>query len=117
MLTVIGIVDKVPIIPQTFLKWRESFEYGVSIALAFLTGNILGLLMIVLLSNNLASGGKPSTGAFRVARSLGYHVGEQTMRSRTRRIQHLLRTIVPLAGVVASAAGSVYAGLKGIIGD
>ena len=117
MLTVVGIVDNVPIIPQTFLEWRESLEYGLSIALAFLTGNIFGLLVFVLLSNTLASGGKPSKGAFRVARALGYHVGEQTMRSRVRRIQHLMRTVGPLAGVVASAAGSAYAGLKGIIGD
>ena len=34
MLTVIGIIDNVPIIPPTFLEWR-SFEYGLSIALAF----------------------------------------------------------------------------------
>ncbi|MDP1531952.1 MAG: hypothetical protein Q8L92_00060, partial [Rubrivivax sp.] len=49
MLTVIGIIDNVPIIPTTFLEWRESFEYGLSIALAFLTGNILAMLLFVIL--------------------------------------------------------------------
>ena len=28
MLTVIGFIDNVPIIPPTFLEWRELFEYG-----------------------------------------------------------------------------------------
>lgn len=117
MLTVIGIIDDVPIIPSTFREWREAFEYGLSIALAFLTGNILGLLVFVLLSNTLVSDGKPRTGAFRVARALGYHVGEQGMRHRARSIRHLVRTLKPLAGVIATAAGSAYTGLKGIIGD
>ena len=56
MLTVIGFVDNVPIIPPTFLEWRESFEYGLSIALAFLTGNILALLVFVMLPSTIAVG-------------------------------------------------------------
>ena len=68
MLTVIGIIDNVPIVPPTFLEWRESFEYGLSIALAFLTGNILAMLVFVVLPSTIASGGKPSAGAFRIAR-------------------------------------------------
>jgi hypothetical protein len=116
MLTVIGIMDDVPIIPPTFLEWRESFEYGLSIALAFLTGNILGLLVFVVLPSTIESGGKPSAGAFRIARTLGHHVGEEGLRRRARRIQDLIRKVGPLAGVVATAAGSAYTGLKGIIG-
>jgi hypothetical protein len=116
MLTVIGFIDKVPIIPATFLEWRESFEYGLSIALAFLTGNILALLVFVALPSSIASGGKPSAAAFTVARVLGQHVGEEGLRRRARRIQDLIQTLGPLAGVVATAAGSVYTGLKGILG-
>jgi hypothetical protein len=116
MLTVIGVIDNVPIIPTTFLEWRESFEYGLSIALAFLTGNILALLAFVALPSTIASGGKPSAGAFRIARMLGQHVGEEGLRRRARRIQDLMQTLGPLAGVVATAAGSAYTGLKGILG-
>jgi len=116
MLTVIGIIDNVPIVPPTFLEWRESFEYGLSIALAFLTGNILAMLMFVMLPSTISSGGKPSAGAFRVARMLGQHVGEEGLRRRARRIQDLMQTAGPLAGVLATAAGSAYTGLKGIIG-
>ena len=116
MLIVIGIIDNVPIIPPTFLEWRESFEYGLSIALAFVTGYILAMLVFVMLPSTIASGGRPSTGAFRVARMLGQHVGEEGMRRRARRIQDLMQTAGPLLGVVATAAGSIYTGLKGILG-
>jgi hypothetical protein len=116
MLTVIGIIDNVPIVPSTFLEWRESFEYGLSIALAFLTGNILAVLVFVVLPSTIASGGKPSAGAFHIARSLGQHVGEEGLRRRARRIQDLMQTAGPLGGVIATAAGSIYTGLKGIIG-
>lgn len=116
MLTVIGIIDGVPIIPVTFLEWRESIEYGLSIALAFLTGNILATLVFLVLPSTIASGGKPSAGAFRIARMLGQHVGEEGLRRRARRIQDLMQTLGPLAGVLATAAGSAYTGLKGILG-
>ena len=116
VVTVVGIIDNVPIVPPTFLEWRESFEYGLSIALAFLTGNTLAMLMFVLLPSTIASGGGPSAGAYRVARMLGHHVGEEGLRRRARRIQDLMQTAGPLAGVVATAAGSAYTGLKGIIG-
>jgi hypothetical protein len=116
MLTVIGIVDNVPIVPATSLEWRESFEYGLSIALAFLTGNILAMLVFVVLPSTIAAGGRPSAGAFRIARMLGQHVGEEGLRRRARRIQDLMQTVGPLAGVVATAAGSAYTGLKGILG-
>jgi hypothetical protein len=49
MLTVIGVIDNVPIIPPTFLEWRESFEYGLSIAQALLTGNILAQQVFIAL--------------------------------------------------------------------
>jgi hypothetical protein len=116
MLTVIGFIDNVPIIPPTALEWRESFEYGLSIALAFLTGNILALLVFVALPTTIASGGKISAAAFRIARMLGQHVGEEGLRRRARRIQDLMQTLGPLAGVLATAAGSAYTGLKGILG-
>jgi hypothetical protein len=50
-----------------------------------------------------------------MARMLGQHVGQETMRRRARRIQNLMQT-GPLAGVVATAAGSICTGLKGIAG-
>jgi hypothetical protein len=44
-------------------------------------------------------------------------VAKETMRRRARRIQDLLQTVGPLAGMLANAAGSIYTGMKGILGS
>jgi hypothetical protein len=116
MLTVTGLHDHVPIVPGSWVEWREVIEYGTSILLAFVSGNILGVLVFQVLPSVLAQGGKPNAAAFRVARLLGQHVGEEQLRRRARLIQDLMRTAGPLIGVSATAVGSLYAGLKGILG-
>lgn len=116
MLTVTGIHDHVPILPEAWIEWREVFEYGASILLAFVSGNILSVVIFQVLPRVLTQGGKPNAFAFRVARLLGQHVGEEQLRRRARLIQDLMQTVGPLAGVVATAVGSIYAGLKGLLG-
>ncbi|MGY8684611.1 hypothetical protein Q2941_43705 [Bradyrhizobium sp. UFLA05-153] len=116
MLTVTGIHDRVPILPEVWVEWREVFEYGASILLAFLSGNILGVVIFQVLPRVLTQGGKPNAFAFRMARLLGQHVGEEQLRRRARLIQDLMQTVGPLVGVAATAVGSIYAGLKGILG-
>ncbi len=116
MLTVTGLHDHVPIMPEVWVEWREVFEYGASIFLAFLSGNILGVLIFEVMPRALVQGGKPNALAFRVARLLGQHVGEELLRRRARLIQNLIRTAGPLIGLAATAIGSLYAGLKGILG-
>ncbi|MDH8329834.1 hypothetical protein QIG54_28960, partial [Klebsiella pneumoniae] len=54
MLTVTGLNDHVPILPRGWVEWREVLEYSASIALAFLTGNILGILILQLLASSLS---------------------------------------------------------------
>ena len=116
MLVVTGLNDKVPIIPDTWLDWREVIEYVASIALAFGTGNILGLLIFDVFPRTVSHDGKPNAVAFVMAGMLGQNVGEEQMRRRARRIQDLLRTAGPLVGILMTAGGSIYAGLKGIFG-
>ena len=116
MLAVTGINDKVPIIPQTWGEWREVLEYMVSIALAMASGNILGSTIFQVLPQILAQGGKPNATAFKAARLLGRHVGEEHVRRRARLIQDFIQTAGPMIGVAATALGSLYAGLKGMIG-
>ena len=117
MLTVTGLNDNVPILPASGGEWREVFEYCASIALAFGSGNILGVVVFQVLPRILSQGGRPNAAAFTIARLLGQHVGEEQLRRRARLIQDLMQTVGPLAGVVITAAGSVYAGLKGVIGS
>jgi hypothetical protein len=116
MLTVTGFHDDVPILPTVGIQWREVFEYGASILLAFVSGNMLGLVAFQVLPRVLSQGGKPNAFAFRVARLLGQHVGEEQLRRRARLIQDLMHTVGPLVGVAATAVGSIYAGLKGLLG-
>jgi hypothetical protein len=117
MLAVTGFNDNVPILPASRGEWREVFEYAASIALALGSGNILGGIVFQVLPRILSQGGKPNAAAFRIARLLGQHVGEEQLRRRARLIQDLLQTAGPLAGVLVTAVGSVYAGLKGVIGS
>jgi hypothetical protein len=114
MLTVTGLNDNVPIIPGPWLEWREAIEYAVIIALAFVTGNILGFLIFRGLPMIMERGGKPNAVAYTVARTLGGHIGEEQLRRRARIVQDLLVTAGPLAGIVVTACGSIYAGLKGV---
>jgi hypothetical protein len=116
MLVVTGFNDNVPIIPGPWIEWREVIEYITSIALAFITGNILGFLVLDVLPQTMARDGKPNAIAFMIAASLGQHVGEEQLRRRARRIQDLFITAGPVMGLVMTAGGSVYAGLKGIFG-
>src|SRR5258705_3863106 len=116
MLAVVAYIDGAPMIPDSWREWRETVEYGLSIALAFLTGHILMTLSFFILPSTIASSGKPNAAAYRIARMLGQHVGQETMRRRARRIQDLMHTVGPIAGVPATAAASLYTGLKGVFG-
>jgi hypothetical protein len=115
MLAIIGYVDKVPILPDTAREWREAIEYALSIMLAYVTGDLLAMLILRLLPNAMTVSGRPSATAVRLARMLGQH-GPDVMRRRARRIQELIKTIGPLAGLVATAGGSIYTGLKSVLG-
>jgi hypothetical protein len=116
MLTVTGLHDHVPILPTVWIEWREVIEYGASIFLAFVSGNILGIMAFRVLPKTLTQSGKPNAAAFKIALLLGPHVGEDQLRRRARLIQDLIQTAGPLAGVAATGLGSLYTGLKGVIG-
>jgi hypothetical protein len=117
MLAVIGYLDGVPVLPDSGRDWREALQYAASIALAYGTGNLLALLAFHVLPSTMATTGQPSAVAFHLARMLGQHVGEDALRRRARRIQDLMKTAGPTMGLLTTAAGSIYAGLKGILGS
>eukprot|EP01035_Chromulina_nebulosa_P037524 gene37524-50658_t len=117
MLSVTGVNDNVPIMPTSLREWREAGEYAASISLAMVSGNILGTLVFRILPSTLAQGGKPNAVAIKTARLLGDHVGHEQLRRRARLIQELVQTVGPLAGAAAGVAGSLYTGLKGVLGS
>jgi hypothetical protein len=116
MLAVTGHLDNVNFIPSNWQEWREVLEYGTSIVLAFGAGNILATSLFQVLPSTIASRGKPNAIAYRVACMLGQHVGQEALRRRARLLHEIVRTILPLIGFIATASGSIYAGLKGVIG-
>ena len=74
MLAVTGINDNVPIVPGPWVEWREVIEYTASIALAFVTGNIFGFLVVDVLPKTVTQGGgKPNPLAYKAAGLLGRH--------------------------------------------
>src|SRR4029078_8354809 len=107
MLTVTGVHDHVPILPEAWIEGREVFEYGASILLAFVSGNIFSVVIFQILPRVLSQGGKPNAFAFRWPRLLGRHAGDEQLRRRARLIQDLFQTVGPLAGVAATALGSL----------
>jgi len=117
MLAVIAYVDNDPILPANWHEWRETAEYMLSIAFAFVTGNILANFLLRILPSTISAGDKPSLLAYRLARLLGQHATDETLRRRARRIQDLARKLSALVSLVATATASVYTGLRGIIGS
>ena len=95
-----GVNDNVPIVPGPWVEWREVIEYTASIALAFVTGNILGFLIIDVLPKTVTQGGgKPNPLAYKAAGLLvGRHVGAEHLRRRARIIQDLMTTAGPHGG-------------------
>jgi len=116
MLLVSHFHDGDPILPRDWFEWKETLQYVLSIALAFGVGNIVANVVFLVLPSTIAASGQPNAAAFRIARMLGQHVGQEGLRRRARRIQDLMTRVGPVAGLAATAAGSVYAGLKGVMG-
>jgi hypothetical protein len=115
MLAVTAYVDGIGLLPSNWREWREVLEYGTSIALAFGAGNILATLLFQILPRTISSRGRPSAAAYWIARLLGQHVGKEALLRRARNIQDVLRTVGPLIGLLATASGSIYTGLKGML--
>ncbi|WP_291577320.1 hypothetical protein [Bradyrhizobium sp.] len=116
MLAVVGLVDRVPVLPQSARDWSEAIEYGLSITLSYDAGDMLALVVFRLLPSRIATAGQPSGVAIRFAQLLGPHAGDETLRRRARRIQEISKAIVPLIGLLLTIGGSLFTGLKHILG-
>ncbi|MDB5533060.1 MAG: hypothetical protein JWO28_1375 [Hyphomicrobiales bacterium] len=117
MLRIVASVDHVPVLPTSARDWRETMEYALSIALAYGSGNVLGLTIFRLLPTRTPSVGQPSRAALAIARVLGHDVGPNALRRRARRVQNFLKTLMPLTGLLISGGASLYTGLKNLFGN
>jgi len=121
MLAVVGLIDDVPIVPATVLEWRETAEYSLSIALAFLLGALLcqgwKLLRRTVdahIDQEVAQAmamGLVSDMAKYIAIRAGLSDGHSNIGLRIQSIEKLLS----MAMTSATAAGSIYAGVKAFL--
>jgi hypothetical protein len=116
MLTVVAFIDKVSILPESFRDWREMLEYVASIALATVTGSVIAILARRMLPRTLDSTGAPSPTAMTIARMAGRHVGAQALRRRAQKIQDNFGTITTAAAALGAGAGSIYTGIRALLG-
>lgn len=105
MLTVVGYIDNVSIVPANRREWQESIEYAFSIMLAVVTGYLLGRIV-----------GRDSADPINVAASamatfIGPAGAEKTLKGR---IEFMQQVITALAAT-GTTLGSIYAGVKGVI--
>jgi hypothetical protein len=116
MTAIIAYIDNIPIMPENLREWRETAEYAVSIALAFLTGNILATMARNILPKHVAGPQQPSAVAMRIATVISPHVGKHALRRRAEKIEGLVKTAGPVGAAVGSAAGTIYTGVRALIG-
>ena len=116
MLSVVAFIDNVPILPESFRDWRETIEYAVSIALAEVTGAEIAMLARRMLPRTLDATGAPGPVAIMIAKAIGRHVGDRTLRRRAQKIQDNFRTIATAIGALGAAAGSIYTGVRALVG-
>lgn len=111
MSAVTGFVDKVPVLPENLRDWREFIEYAASIGLSFVTGLLLGKLRAV---RTTSPQRQPNRLVLFVAQLFTTHEdGELGLQKMIARITKLVATLTP----AASAAVSIYAGVKAFVGD
>lgn len=115
MLTVVGVVDKVPILPDSAHDWRETLEYMASIALATITGNILAIMFFRILPRSVSGRRQPNALAMRLAVMLGPNVGKQALRRRAEKIEDVFDAASAAGAAIGTAAGSIYTGIRALL--
>jgi len=110
MLTVTAFIDKVPLLPQDARDWRETFEYVVSITLAFATGLLLGEHH----ARKKLAELKTNRVVLLLARAfVPNEEGKLGIEKAVKKLTKLTDTVTP----VATGAASIYAGIKVFLGQ
>ena len=114
MLTVVGLIDKVSIVPDSVRDWRETLEFVVSIVLASMTGMAIAALSRRMTSHRVGSA--PSRIAIGIAKVLGRDAGKAALYRRAQKIQSNVKTIATAAGTLVAGAASFYTGIRVFLG-
>ncbi len=109
MLLVTAIIDKVPVLPQDLRDLRETLEYVLSIALAFVTGLLLGEYHARRKFAEL----KQNRVVLLLARAFTPNEeGKLGIEKAYKKVDKLVQAVTP----AATGAASIYAGIKAYLG-
>jgi hypothetical protein len=111
MLTVTGVISAAPIMPTSISGWQNTIEYAVGIALATVSGNLLGDISHQMLPTALDSADRLTVLARSIAWILGVSRDEESLVGWLQSIEKTLKTLAALLVAVAA----LYAGLKGVL--
>lgn len=108
MLTITGLMDSQPILPQDGREWREVVEYGLSIFLSYVTGALIVHWLVPLKSERAAD-----SLVRRLAGSLARLTApeNESRQQLEKRVQALANTVGAVVPVVTGAA-SIIAGMR-----
>lgn len=110
MLTVVGLIDHVPIIPKDGREWREAAEYALSIALAFVLGALIASRIIGRAGSSL--GNRPLA---RASKWIGLHLGLNRSGKGFGEVIESIEKLLNSLIAVATAVVAAYAGIRSIL--
>ena len=102
-------VDRVPIMPQSMLEWREFIEYACSIAFSFLTGMLLGGIAYHRTH-------RPKNSGSPFLKMLMVQFSERKLSPEA--IQQIIKKLEGFGSTalaLGATATSIYTGLKGLL--
>lgn len=111
MNVIVGLVDGKSILPSTVRGWQESGEYMISIALAVVAGNMLAQLHANARRSSLQWRQSAAFIDNWLAPMIGANADDGSLSGRLETIEKSLK----IAGLVASLAGSIYTGVRGVL--
>ena len=110
MLAVTATIDKVPLLPQDLRDWRETIEYVLSIALAFVTGLMLGKYRA---HRNIEVVQKNRFVLLLTRAFTPNDEGKLGIEKAYKKVNKMVEAVTP----AATGAASVYAGIKTFLGN
>ena len=103
-------VDRVPVMPQNTVEWKEFIEYAASISFSFLTGMLLGGMALYRSRQRLVRAAVPTFHALLNKIAQG-QLTAATLQDLFKKIEGLGSTAMALG----TTAMSVYTGLKAVL--
>jgi hypothetical protein len=104
MSKVVGVLDKVPVLPRNLYEWEEFAEYGASIAFGFFTGVVVRRTVIAMASPHI----QPHWAIGLLSKAVYDKLGGEAAGFNMKTIQIVIST----GTAVASAITSVITGLN-----